>query len=227
MKDLFKFKKYIIVFLSFAIVASSVAFVAAKAGKSVAVVLKVKGPAEISRGAKKSTAKRGTRMNSGDKIATKSKGFAAVMFTDDKSILKVKPNSILTIQGTRSGKSIAKQVTMDVGEMFVKVSKQKGTFQIATPTSVASVKGTQFWALEGDQGTTIITLEGVVELVNKTTGNKVDIPAGQTGISLKNGNVTAGATQGTPPGEPSELEESIEIEFEDPDGNKKTLKIKF
>lgn len=82
------------------------------------------------------------------KVKTSGDGYAAVMFVDDKSIVKVKPNSILKIQGHMNANPSARQLVMDVGELFVKVSKQKGSFQVATPTSVASVKGTEFWVME-------------------------------------------------------------------------------
>ena len=35
---------------------------------------------------------------------------------------------------------------MEVGTIFAKITKQKSGFQVTTPTSVASVKGTSLWA---------------------------------------------------------------------------------
>ena len=48
------------------------------------------------------------------------------------------------ITGQRSARSIAKKINMDVGTVRATVNKQNSDFVIQTPTSVASVKGTDF-----------------------------------------------------------------------------------
>lgn len=199
----------------------------AGADKTVAVVLKSVGEVQV-KGAKGwSKVDKGSKLLSGDQIQTKKDGFAAVMFLDDKSVVKVKPNSVLKIQGTYEGKSISKQVVMDVGEMFVQVSKQKGSFQVATPTSVASVKGTEFWVIEGMDGTKVIGLEGLIELLNNISQEKINVTAGQTAFSGKDGSISVSPTKEEDIPDTGALEEEIKIKFRDADGKEKEIKIKF
>lgn len=209
------------------VIGSTVLLAVANTASPVAIVLKSIGDSQAKQAKGWSKIAKGSQLYSGDEVQTKKDGYAAVMFVDDKSIVKVKPNSVLKIQGTREGKSISKQLVMDVGEMFVKVSKQKGSFQVATPTSVASVKGTEFWILEGTGGTTIIGLEGIVELVNKTSGQTANVNAGQTGNSGTDGNVTVEDTkEGDIPDEGA-LQETIRIRFRDADGTERWIEFKY
>jgi ferric-dicitrate binding protein FerR (iron transport regulator) len=208
-------------------VATSVYLGAAGESKAVAVVLKTLGDVQAKQTKGWAKMAKGSKLYSGNEVQTKKDGYAAVMFLDDKSVVKVKPNSVLKVQGNYEGKTISKQIVMDVGELFVKVSKQKGSFQVATPTSVASVKGTEFWVIEGDQGTTIIGLEGLIELSNKTSGQTVTVGVGQTGTSGIDGNVNITETkEGDIPDE-GQLQEEIKIQFRDADGNLKEVKIKY
>ncbi len=208
-------------------VGTSVYLGAAGESKAVAVVLKTLGDVQARQAKGWAKMAKGSKLYSGNEVQTKKDGYAAVMFLDDKSVVKVKPNSVLKVQGNYEGKTISKQIVMDVGELFVKVSKQKGSFQVATPTSVASVKGTEFWVIEGDQGTTIIGLEGLIELSNKTSGQTATVGVGQTGTSGKDGNVNITETkEGDIPDE-GQLQEEIKIQFRDADGNLKEVKIKY
>ena len=198
----------------------------ANENKVVAMVVKALGKAQAKQGKSWSNLAKGSRLFSGDEVKTSGDGYAAVMFVDDKSIVKVKPNSILKIQGTYEGKSISKQLVMDVGELFVKVSKQKGSFQVATPTSVASVKGTEFWVMEGAAGTTIVGLEGLIEVTNKLTNQTLNVNAGQTGKSTKTG-ITVETTKEEDIPDAGELKEEIIIRFKDADGKEKEVKIQY
>ena len=116
--------------------------------KDVALVFKTNGKVEIQRTGTKAWAsgKRGSRLNSGDKIRTGDNSLAALLFTDDKSLMKVRSRSDVLVQGERQQSSIAKRVYMEVGEVFVSVKKQNTVFRLETPTGVAAVKGTEFMA---------------------------------------------------------------------------------
>jgi len=209
------------------VIGSTVLLAVANTASPVAIVLKSIGDSQAKQTKGWNKITRGSQLFSGDQLQTKKGGYAAVMFVDDKSIVKVKPNSVLKIQGTREGKSISKQLVMDVGELFVKVSRQRGSFQVATPTSVASVKGTEFWVLEGTGGTTIVGLEGIVELVNKASGNTVSVNAGQTGSSDKDGNVNVEETKEGDVPDQGALEDTIKIRFKDADGTERYIEFKY
>lgn len=208
------------------VIGTSVYFVQANEAKAVAIVVKTVGDTQAKQQKGWAKMAKGSKLFSGDEVQTKKDGYAAVMFLDDKSVVKVKPNSILKIQGTYEGKSISKQLVMDVGELFVKVSKQKGSFQVATPTSVASVKGTEFWVSEKDGATTIIGLEGVIELMNKSSGKTGTVSAGQTGKSTGEGVTVEETKEGDVPDE-GELKEEIRVRFKDADGTEKEVIIKY
>lgn len=209
------------------VIGSTALFAVANTASPVAIVLKSLGDSQVKQSKGWSKIAKGSQLYSGDEVQTKKDGYAAVMFVDDKSVVKVKPNSVLKIQGTKQGKSISKQLVMDVGELFVKVSKQKGSFQVATPTSVASVKGTEFWVLEGNQGTTVVGLEGIVELANKTSGQTVSVGQGQTGTSGKDGSTNVAETKEGDVPDAGQLEEAIKVRFKDADGNERYIEIKY
>jgi hypothetical protein len=89
----------------------------------------------------------GMLLNQGDMIRTENNSHAAVIFQDDGSRVKLGENSQLTLNAQRSKKKLTKRLFLNVGKLWAKVTGGRGTdFQVATPTSVASVKGTRFVA---------------------------------------------------------------------------------
>ena len=95
------------------------------------------------------------------------------------------------ISGQRSAKNIAKKINMDIGTIRATVKKQNTDFVIQTPTSVASVKGTDFWLItDPAEGDLIIGLEGIVGLTNSETGEEVNVTEGLSGISTPDGTST-------------------------------------
>lgn len=216
----------------------------AYASKAIALTLKVDGEAELKKTGtdKKIKLQFGTALDDGDWIKTSENGYVVLVFTDDKSQIKIKENTEVTIEGKRDAQSnIAKRVSMEVGELFAKVDQQRGSLQIATPTSVASVKGTEFWVVVYEDGTTeVVTLEGLVELVNRTSGQIVEVRRGETGTSDADGNTNVTPTppdqqrndpdqdggqgdNGGGDGEPK----TIEIRLEDRDGRPRTITIQY
>ena len=200
--------------------------------ETIAVVLKVKGSVSIQRGDKASSQKikRGFRLENGDKIVTGKKSFAALRFIDDKSLLRVRSNSSCIINGKKEKNQILKNVFLEVGTIFARVTKQRGKFEVSTPTSVASVKGTEWYTeqtLEG--GTFYYCEEGVLEVTNDA-GSAL-VKEGETGYV---------ADSKTPPTvskttkkftDEDDLEEGVdkfEFEFENEEsGQKKRLEFKL
>ena len=200
----------------------------------IAIATKSLGSVEIEKKEKPgfNKLKAGTILNDGDRIRTGSDGFASIIFIDDKSQLKVKEESEVTITGKKIASTISKNIRMDNGTVRAQVNKQrKGEFVIQSTTSVASVKGTDFWFIaNSDDGDMLIGIEGIVDLFNVVSGLSVDVTAGNTGTSDDSGNLDVGPTnQNTVPDDPSDTEEDsgnqIEIEFEGPNGEIKKLLI--
>ena len=176
--------------------------------------------------------KPGTILSDGDKVRTGSKGFAAIIFIDDKSTLKLKENSEAVITGQRSAASISKKINMDSGTVRATVTKQNTDFVIQTPTSVASVKGTDFWLITNPEiGDQIIGIEGIVGLTNNETGQEVDVTEGMSGISTPDGNIGLEVTdQSSIPDDPSaEIDgpSQIKIYLEGPNGEQRVMVIEY
>ena len=200
----------------------------------IAVATKIKGLVEIMPVGKKDFTKLnpGTILSDGDKIRTGSKGFAAIIFIDDKSTLKLKEDSEAVITGQRSAASISKKINMDSGTVRATVSKQNTDFVIQTPTSVASVKGTDFWLITNPEtGDQIIGIEGIIGLTNNETGQEVDVTEGMSGISTPDGNIGLEVTdQSSIPDDPSEETNGpsqIKIYLEGPNGEQRVMVIEY
>ena len=192
----------------------------------IAVATKVNGDVEIMPVDTKdfSKLKPGTVLSDGDKIRTGNSGFAAIIFIDDKSILKLKGNSEATIAGQRTSASISKKINMDSGTVRATITKQNVNFVIQTPTSVASVKGTDFWLLSDPiSGDEVIGLDGIVNLINNETGEEVDVTEGNSGISNPDGSVGIEETDpNSIPDDPSDDQEGpsqIRIYLDGPNGD--------
>ena len=155
-----------------------------------------------------------------------------LIFIDDKSTLKLKENSEAVITGQRSAQSIAKKINMDVGTVRATVNKQNSNFVIQTPTSVASVKGTDFWMITDPvDGDVVIGLDGVVTLTNNETGAEVDVTEGTSGSSTPDGDVNVEETEESSipddPTDQGEQESEIKIYFEGPNGEQKVMIIEY
>lgn len=201
----------------------------ASSNKDVALVLKTRGNVQVGKRGARSwlLARRGIRLDSGEKIRTGERSLAALVFTDDKSLVKVRSNSNITIQGKREKQGIVKRLTLAFGQIWAKVTKQNTRMRVETPSGVATVKGTIFNALYTEDGQFyIFCQEGLMEVVN------------QFGTLLVGANEMARLVKDAAPekiqGDPSTIFDlsddegrQLEIEFEDENGNKKVLIIDF
>ena len=169
-------------------------------------------------------------LNDGDHIQTGNDGFGALVYLDDKSTIKIKENTNFDIMGTKNQGQISKRIKINNG--IVKASIQKGKiggFVIETPTSVATVKGTEFWMVTSSEGDRVFGLEGTVELMNIISGTIIMVGSNTTGTSLQTGEINLTTTD--PDEVPKEDEKQeineFEIQFEGPDGDQKTMKIRY
>lgn len=132
---------------------------------------------------------------SGDSLRTAKDGYAYVVFMD-KSIAKVKPNSLLVVQGERqrNSKRSNSRIDLKLGEIFLEVEPQ-GTndFEVATSRSLASVKGTEFgstsdgyvWVREGQVDVTALQSGETVSLFEKMYAQ-----VNQNGNEIESGTLT-------------------------------------
>ncbi|NQT65221.1 MAG: FecR domain-containing protein [FCB group bacterium] len=171
-------KKKIIFLVSFIIINIAGVY----AIESVAYPLKVKGNVELTRNLESSALKLGDELFNRDEIETKAESYAAIQFDDESSIVKLFPNTILNIRTEKEGEKYNKKSLLKMGVLWARVEKGTGKFEIETPTTVASVKGTNFMLNVAKDGTTeIFTFEGEVQFQNTITGETEAILAGQRG----------------------------------------------
>ena len=202
----------------------------------VAVAIKVKGkvsiiPAETK---VKKPLKPGTPLSDQDEIMTAKGSFAALMYLDDKSVVKMMGNSDLVVAGNRSSAGINKSLDISYGKITANIVQQKGReFRIATPTSVASVKGTEL-AITSDpaMGDSFMLLEGLIEVTNSITGESTEVSPGETAVSTPEGSldVHETTTDDMAGFEEAEMEiptQELRFEVEDADGNIKEIIIQY
>lgn len=133
---------------------------------------------------------RGKPLFSGDTLRTDENGFALVQFMD-KSLAKIKPDSRLIVRGEVEDKqNTSTRIGLELGEILLNVSDQ-GTdnFEVATATSVASVKGTKFGASSSDY---FWVEEGEVEVTVDETGEAVTLTDRSYGQVQEDGTIESG-----------------------------------
>jgi hypothetical protein len=122
-------------------------------------------------------AQMGARLNNGDQVLTNANTRAAIRFTDDGSLIRLNPNSVLNVRTEGNREALTKTLELEFGELWARVTEQRGTFQVQTPSGVAAVKGTEFIVRVDAQGnTTVLTLEGAVDFFNGA--GTVEVSAG-------------------------------------------------
>ena len=201
------------------------------AAETIAVIRKAKGTVTLYKNNKISQQKprRGTRLNVGDKIVTDKKGFAYIIFYDDKSRLRIRSNSTCILKTRKDKKKeTIKTVFLEVGTIYARITRQNTKFEVETPTSVASVKGTEWVTkqiLKG--GTFYYCKSGVIEVSNEV--GSVLCRAGEM-VEVKSAN-SAPVTSKAPDGILDEwdlesAQEDFEFEFENEEGERKLLRFR-
>lgn len=164
----------------------------------------------------------GELLYSGDSLLTDKSGYALVVFMDE-STAKVKPNSLLIVQGERQRqvKSMNARINLKQGEVFLEIQPRANSdYEVATSRSLASVKGTKFggtasgyiWVKEGQVDLTAINSGATVSLFDKMYGQVDD-----QGNVVDTGNLS------------DEDLNSLEDEYAplDEEFEKKTIKFRF
>ncbi len=211
--------------------------------KSIALVTKSKGNTIYKKNKSVDSDKKlkmGTKLYANDLIKTGPDGLAIFVFLDDKSQIKVQKNSEMYVRGNIDKGQIQKEISMNNGLFKASINSQKsGVFTIVTPTSVASVKGTEFWVVsKGEEGgDQFFGLSGLVEVRNKKSNRITRVTKSKTAISRPDGSLELRTTrtgelptdeqsEGGGAGSGSSGSKEIRIKFEDSSGNQKDLIIK-
>lgn len=115
-----------------------------------------------------------------DTLRTEQDGYAVVQMVDN-SLIRVRPNSMLIIRGDVNDRGgVNTRIDMEQGGINLQVNGRVSEFEVATQTSVAAVKGTQFSvAINPDGSTTIVCFSGEIEVTARNTGQTVDLRRGR------------------------------------------------
>lgn len=133
---------------------------------------------------------RGIPLMDGHFVATGEDGLAIALFLDDKSQLKIRKNSEVQISGSRQEGAITKQIGLASGTIKASIGRQTREFTITTPTSVASVKGTEFWLIVDPVfGDLLVSILGSIELTNRISGQVITVEPGTVVESTQEGDV--------------------------------------
>jgi len=179
-------------------------------------------------------AQRGEVLTSGERIKTGEKSVAVIKFKDN-SMLRVRERSEVLISGTVEGNAFSKSAQVERGVIGFNIKKQQqgDEFRFTSPTSVASIRGTRGQFATSDSLDKLIVLEGLVRLTNKMSTQSVDVGAGYTGLSTRDGKVQLRLS--TPEekqaaevsAQLAEQENRLDIELDDGKGHKKRIEIKY
>lgn len=158
------------------------------AANAVAMLSASKGKVDLSREAKQVKFKTGELLRNNDELRTGGESFAAYKYIDGSSTIKVFSNSLVKIAANKSGKTLSKKVTVNKGSVLTSVKPKTGSLVVQTPTTVASVKGTEFLTkiTDTDQSMFIVT-EGEVELKILDQPESKSVPKGKTAIVEEDG----------------------------------------
>ncbi len=151
-------------------------------------------------------AKKGDLIYGGNLVRTEKESFTLVKF-NDASTLRLGPNAEVQIYGDKNPQS-ANVSSGDVG--FTMTKRTNGQFEFTTPTSVASIRGTEGILTVELDGTDFLTIvEGLVHFTNKFSNKSIDVNAGETGESSKDGGLNNHQTNQTDLNRLSQLDNQI------------------
>jgi hypothetical protein len=162
-----------------------------------------------------------------DQVRTKEKSVAIIKFKKDNSML-----TMLADKDKRSRENrIENQGT--IGFEIKKLQNEEFTFK--SPTSVASIRGTEGLFDRHNEIDMLIIKEGLVNLKNLISDKEIDVGAGETGLSYPDGDLEKhkstqdeiNAVDNALKAGDKQTERELKLELKDKNGDKKDLKIKY
>lgn len=154
-------------------------------------LLSSSGPVTIESGGQKRRGKTGDVLTSGDAVAT-GKGATAVLALADSSRLKLRESSrlVLSLPGPGGPHTEAQ---LAFGSLFAKIAKRLpgAEFRVRTESSVAAVRGTEFFTAygrktRGRRDLWVCVNEGAVDVGTSASSKSVLVPQGR-GLLIKAG----------------------------------------
>jgi len=219
--------KKILLFLMFVTILSSI-----YAQDTIALALKVKGRVNLNRSDSNEKLELGDSLIDRDEIVSKDDSFAAVRFVDGSAIVKLFSNSRLAINADKKTEKYDKKSYLKMGTLWTKVTTNSGGFDVETPTTVVSVRGTEFIVEVDEKGITrVYAVSGKVSVKNKKTGQEVVLVEGQSTQDDNNNPMQVGDIDWDEvPGEADDevvTPQVLQLELENAEGERRAVEIKF
>ena len=128
-----------------------------------------------------------TPLFNGNKIKTKAKSFAKIVYLDDRTTISVYPKTEVTINGTIENRMIKKQVDLTAGIVRVQVFGQLASeFKLTTPHSELTCYECDFWVVSDiNKGEHFYKISGNGLVTNPTILKTLELANDSTIVSLK------------------------------------------
>ncbi len=165
-------------------------------------------------------AQRGDVLNAGHVIRTGERSIAVLKLIDN-SLLRVREKSEVTLTGSSVNNVFQKEVSVEGGTVGFNVRKQLPgeEFRFTTPTSVASIRGTEGTFARNDTADIFTILTGLGRITNLNSQAVADVPAGFTAISRTDGRLEVRAS--------TEDEKSSAAKASDVNGRARQLQLQL
>lgn len=135
-------------------------------------------------------AQRGDILDAGHMLRTGERSVAVIKLKDN-SLLRLREKSQVTLAGGTLNNSFQKSISVDDGTVGFRIQKQRPgeEFRFSTPTSVASIRGTEGSFARSDSADVFTIITGLGRITNLNSMTAADVPAGFTAISRTNGHL--------------------------------------
>jgi hypothetical protein len=177
-------------------------------------------------------AQRGDVLDAGHMLRTGERSVAVIKLKDN-SLLRLREKSQVTLTGGTLNNTFQKGVSVDDGTIGFRVQKQRPgeEFRFSTPTSVASIRGTEGTFVRTDSADVFTILTGLGRITNLNSMTAADVPAGFTAISRTDGRLEVRlATEdeknsAARTSDPNERERHLRLQLKNPKDETRELMI--
>lgn len=170
------------------ILAVTIALSSLLAESPIGLTVRMKGNITLTRDEATNPLNEGSPLLNNDVVRSYDESFALIKFVDDGATLRLFENSVLSLNAEKEDDKLHKNNYLQVGNVFTSVRRNRGDLSIETPTTVASVKGTDGFIIVDEVGNTlIIVINGTFEVYNKQSQVTIEVGAGNTCSSDSSG----------------------------------------
>lgn len=173
-----------------------------------------------------------------DTLRTGADGYAVLQLVDN-SLARVRPNSELVIRGEQNARGgLNSRIQVESGELSLRVEGRVSQYEVATSSSVASVKGTEFTTRILPNGDSeFICLSGVVEIRALGSGQTQSLTRRRRAVVNPEGTTITVNTISTREARRNQTEyeqldtttkpKTIRLRFVNPDGQVREIEIQY